>query len=270
MMLVDSHCHLDFPELAERLDEVLARAKRAGVVQMVTISTRVRRFDQIRAIAEKYDNVFCSIGTHPHYAAEEADVTSDELVAIAAHPKVVGIGETGLDYYYDKSPRDLQQTAFRRHIEAARRSGLPLIVHTRDAEEDTAAILREELAAGRFEALMHCFTSSRRLADQALAMGFYISLSGVVTFKKSEELQETVRHLPLDRLLVETDAPYLAPVPHRGKTNEPAYALHTAERLAELQQRSLAEVARATTQNFQRVFAKVPAPAEAAAGVAKA
>jgi TatD DNase family protein len=268
MMLVDSHCHLDFPELAEQLDEVLARAERAGVAQMVTISTRVRRFGQIRSIAERYDNVFCSIGTHPHYAAEEADVTADELVAIAAHPKVVGIGETGLDYYYDKSPRDLQQAAFRRHIEAARRIGLPLIIHTRDAEPDTARILREELTGGRFTALMHCFTSSGWLAEQALDMGFYISLSGVVTFKKSEDLQQTVRQLPLDRLLVETDAPYLAPVPHRGKTNEPAYTVHTAEKLGELQQRQLADVARATTANFHRLFTKVPAPAAAAAETA--
>lgn len=266
MMLIDSHCHLDFPELASKLDEVLARARRAGIARMVTISTRIRRFDEIRAIAERHEDVFCSIGTHPHYAAEESDIGAEEIVAIAEHPKVVAIGETGLDYYYNNCPRDVQQQAFRRHIEAARRTQMPLVIHTRDAEEDTISILRQEMQQGAFPALLHCFTASRWLAEEAIAMGCYISLSGVITFKKAEDLQNTVRDLPLDCLLVETDAPYLAPAPHRGRTNEPAFTVHTAEMLAALKGITLEDVARATTENFHRLFTKVPAAALDSAG----
>ena len=222
-MLVDSHCHLDFPDFDEDRDALVQRATDAGVGRMVTISTRVRKFPQILAIAEQYDRVYCSVGTHPHNAAEETDVTVEELVRLSEHPKVVAIGEAGLDYHYDKSPRDLQMQGFRRHIEAARRTGLPLVIHARSADEDIATTLEEETGKGAFPFILHCFSSGRELARTGVALGGYISFSGILTFKNSEELRSIAADVPHDRLLVETDAPYLAPVPMRGRRNEPAY-----------------------------------------------
>jgi TatD DNase family protein len=257
-MLVDSHCHLDFPDFEAERDEVVARAHAAGVGLIVTISTRVARFDGLRAIAERYDSVYCTVGTHPHNAAEETDVTADQLVRLSEHPKVVGIGEAGLDYFYDKAPRDLQAKGFRTHIEAARRTGLPLVIHARDADDDIAAILREETGKGAFPFILHCFSSGPALARTGVELGGYVSFSGILTFKKSEALREIARSVPHDRLLVETDAPYLAPVPHRGKRNEPAYVAHTAGVLAETIGLSPEETARLTTENFLRLFEKVP------------
>lgn len=263
--LVDSHCHLDFPEFAEELDEVVARARRAGLVRMVTIGTRVRRFDQVLAIARRYDDVFCTVGTHPHNAGEETDVTADQLVAIAeANPEVVGIGECGLDYHYDNSPRDAQAAGFRAHVEAARRTGLPVVVHTRAADEDTWKILEDCYAEGPFTGVLHCFSSGRELAMRAVGLGLYVSLSGIVAFKNSDELRSIVADLPADRLLVETDAPYLAPPPYRGRRNEPAYVVHTHEVVAATKELSVAESARQTTRNFFRLFSKVPPPADLA------
>ena len=262
-MLVDSHCHLDFPELAGDRAGVLARARAAGVGRMVTISTRVRRFDEIRAIAETHDEVWCSVGTHPHNAAEEPDVTADELVRLAGHPKVVAIGEAGLDYFYDHAPREAQAAGFRTHIAAARQTGLPLVIHARDADADVAAILTEETGKGAFPFILHCFSSGRALAEAGVKLGGYVSFSGILTFKKSEELRAIARDLPRDRLLVETDAPYLAPVPFRGKTNEPAFVAHTAAVLGETLGVSADEIARITTDNFFRLFTKMPRPAGA-------
>ena len=232
MRLIDTHCHLDFPELAKDRAGVLARAAAAGVARMITISTEVEKFPSIRAIAESADNIYCSVGTHPNHAHEEREFSADELAALAAHPKCVAIGETGLDYHYNRAPRDLAHRVFRAHIGAARKTGLPLVIHSRDADADMAAILTEEMAAGPFKALLHCFTSGRELAESALALGAYISFSGVVTFKNSGALREIAEIVPLDRMLVETDAPFLAPTPHRGKTNEPAYVADTARLLA--------------------------------------
>jgi TatD DNase family protein len=257
-MLIDSHCHLDFPDLASDREAMLARAKAAGVGLVVTISTRVRRFDELRAIVEAHDNVFCSVGTHPHHAAEEPDVTADELVALTRHSKVVAIGEAGLDYHYDNSPRDLQERGFRTHIAAARATGLPLVIHARDADQDVARILEEETAKGVFPFVLHCFTGGPELARRGLALGGFVSFSGVVTFKNSGALRQIARDVPLDRLLVETDAPYLAPEPLRGRTNEPANVVHTAARLAEVRELSAEEIADATTQNVFRLFKKVP------------
>jgi TatD DNase family protein len=257
-MLIDSHCHLDFPELAADLGAVLKRASEAGVGLMVTISTRVRRFDEIRAIVEAHDNVFCSIGTHPHNAAEEPDVTVADLVKLARHPKVVAIGEAGLDYHYDHSPRDAQAASFRTHIEAARKTQLPLVIHAREADSDIARILVEETEKGAFPLVLHCFTSGAELARTGLALGGYVSFSGVVTFKNADTLRDIALAVPDDRLLVETDAPYLAPVPMRGKPNEPAYVAHTARALAALKGMSEPDFARLTTENFFRVFNKVP------------
>lgn len=253
-MLVDSHCHLEFPEFAPERDSVIARARAAGVGHMLTISTRVRRFDEIASIAEEHDDVSCSLGTHPHQAEEEADITTAQLLEIARHPKVVGIGETGLDYYYDNSPRELQQEAYRRHIRAAMELGLPLIVHTRDAEDDTMRLLREEAGGGKISGVLHCFSSSRQLADDALEFGLHISFSGIVTFKKSEELRDTAKSVPLDRILVETDAPFLAPVPKRGQRNEPAFVVHTAQVLAELHGIAPAALASRSSENFFSLF----------------
>ena len=261
-MLVDSHCHLDFPEFAEELDQVVARAQAAGVGAMVTICTRLDAFDRVRAIAERYPHVFCSVGVHPHEAA--AEVSAERLLALAGHPKVVGIGESGLDYYYEHSPRPQQQASFRAHIEAARESGLPLIVHTRDADQDTIHILADEMAKGTYSGLIHCFTAGREVADQAVEMGLYISLSGIVTFRNAGALCEIVRDLPLDRLLVETDAPFLAPAPMRGKRNEPAFVVHTATRVAEILGVSEDELAKTTTANFFALFRKARVPAGAA------
>ncbi|MFG1296715.1 MULTISPECIES: TatD family hydrolase [Xanthobacter] len=255
-MLVDSHCHLDFPDFAAELPDVVARAQAAGVAHLVTISTRVRAFDTIRAIAERFDNVSCSVGTHPHYAAEELDVTTADLVALAAHPKVVAIGEVGLDYHYETSPRAAQEQGFRAHIAAARETGLPLVIHARDADEDTAAILEEETAKGAFPFLLHCFTAGPELARRALALGGYISFSGVITFKKTQDLRAIAASVPEDRILVETDSPYLAPVPHRGQRNEPSFVAETAKVLAAARGVSAEQVADATTRNFRRLFSK--------------
>jgi TatD DNase family protein len=258
-MLVDSHCHLDFPDFAEERDAVVARARAAGVGQLVTICTRVKKFSQVFAIAEKYPNVFCSVGTHPHNAAEELDVTVDDLVRLAQHPKVVAIGEAGLDYHYDKSPRDAQAKGFRTHIAAARATGLPLVIHAREADDDIAAILREETATGAFPFVLHCFSSGRGLAETGVELGGYVSFSGILTFKNSEEIRAIARDLPADRILVETDAPYLAPPPHRGKRNEPAYVVETAKVLAQARGVEFGEIAATTTANFHRLFQKVPA-----------
>jgi TatD DNase family protein len=257
-MLVDSHCHLDFPDFEADRDLLVARARAAGVGTMVTISTRVRRFPEIRAIAERYPRIFCSIGTHPHNAAEEPDVMTEDLVRIAADPLVVAIGEAGLDYHYDNSPKDAQEQGFRRHIAAARITRLPLVIHARDADDDMAAILSEETGTGAFPAILHCFSSGRGLAMRGLELGLYVSFSGILTFKRSEELRAIAADVPMDRLLVETDAPYLAPVPHRGRRNEPAYVVETARVLAEVKGVSPEAIAAATTENFFRLFAKVP------------
>lgn len=261
-MLVDSHCHLDFPQFAEERAAVVDRAIAAGVGRMVTISTRVRRFAEVLAIAEAFDAVYCSVGTHPHNAGAEADVTADELVGLAAHPKVVAIGEAGLDYHYDKAPRDLQAQGFRRHIEAARRTGLPLVIHARQADDDMMAILRDETGKGAFPFILHCFSSGPDLAATGVELGGYISFSGIVTFKNSNELRDIARQVPRERLLVETDAPYLAPVPHRGKTNEPAFVAHTAAILGETIGVSSEAIADLTTENFFRLFSKMPKPAD--------
>ncbi|MEZ2332121.1 TatD family hydrolase [Mesorhizobium sp. RCC_202] len=262
-MLVDSHCHLDFPDFAEERADIVSRALAAGIGRMVTISTRVKRFQQILEIAETFSEVYCSVGTHPHNAAEELDVSADELVRLADHPKVVAIGEAGLDYFYDKAPRDAQAQGFRTHIAAARRTGLPLVIHSRDADDDMAHILEEETGKGAFPFILHCFSSGRRLAEVGVALGGYVSFSGILTFKNSTELRAIAADVPRERLLVETDAPYLAPVPHRGKRNEPAYVANTAKVLAETIGVSDAEIAVITTQNFFRLFTKMPRPAEA-------
>lgn len=260
-MLVDSHCHLDFPDFAEDFDGVLSRAGEAGVGTMVTISTHLSKFPQVRAIAEAHDHIWCSVGVHPHEAAPEGQSAPDRLIAEAAHPRVVAIGETGLDFYYEHSPRGPQEESFRAHIAAARETGLPLIVHTRDADDETIAILTEEYAAGPFTGLIHCFSSGPYLAEKMQEIGFYISFSGIVTFKKAHDIQEVARTMPLDRILVETDAPYLAPVPKRGKRNEPSYVAHTAAFVAELRGDEPANFARATTDNFFRLFSKASPPA---------
>ena len=254
-MLVDSHCHLDFPELAADRAGVLARARANGVERMVTISTRVRRFDEIRAIAEENADVWCSVGTHPHNAHEEPDVTTAELVQLAAHPRCVAIGEAGLDYHY---PGDYaaQAEGFRRHIAAARETGLPLVIHARQADEDVAATLEEETGKGAFPFVLHCFSSGLDLARRGLALGGYLSFSGILTFKNAAEIQEAARMAPADRILVETDAPYLAPIPHRGQTNEPGHVVHTAAKLAELRGVTPEEIAATTTDNFFRLFSK--------------
>ncbi|HUO55211.1 MAG TPA: TatD family hydrolase [Rhodoblastus sp.] len=257
-MLIDTHCHLDFPELAKDRDGVLARAEAAGVARMITICTEIEKFPAIRAIAESADNVFCSVGTHPSHALDEREFLADEIAALAAHGKCVAIGEAGLDYYYDRAPRDLAHRVFRAHIEAARKTGLPLVIHTRDADADMAAILTEEMEKGPFKGLMHCFSSSRGLAEKAVSLGLYISYSGIVTFKNANELRDIARDTPLDRIVVETGAPFLAPAPYRGKTNEPAYVARTAEVLAEVKGLALDDLAAATTANAQRLFDKMP------------
>lgn len=257
-MLVDSHCHLDFPDFEEDRAGFIKRAGEVGVGLMVTISTRVRQFERIRAIAEAHENVFCSVGTHPHNADEELDVTADDLVRLAGHPKVVAIGEAGLDYFYDKAPRDAQAQGFRTHIAAARQTGLPLVIHARNADDDMMAILEEETGKGAFPFILHCFSSGAALAKTGVELGGYISFSGILTFRNSQELRDIAKTVPHDRLLVETDAPYLAPVPKRGKCNEPAFVVHTARVLAQTIGRSEEETARLTTENFFRLFTKVP------------
>ena len=258
-MLIDSHCHLNFDKIQEDAQGVMARAQEANIGVMVNVCTKIPEFAPLLELTEKYDNVFCSVGTHPYCAHDEENYSLEDIVKIAQHPKVVAIGESGLDYFRNHAPADAQKKSLRKHIAAARETGLPLIIHTRDAEEDTAEILHDEMEKGAFPALLHCFTASSWLAQQVLPLGLYISMSGVLTFNKSDDLRETVKDVPLDRLLVETDAPYLAPTPHRGKTNEPAFVRHTAEKLAEVKQLTFAEVESATTDNFFRLFKKVPA-----------
>lgn len=257
-VLVDSHCHLDFPDFEAERDDIVARAREAGLVRMVTISTRVRKFDAIRAIADAYDDVFCSVGTHPHNADQELDVTADDLVRLAEGDKVVAIGEAGLDYFYDKAPREAQAEGFRRHIDAARRTGLPLVIHARDADDDMARILTEEIEGkGAFPFVLHCFSSGRALAEAGISLGGYVSFSGILTFKKSEDIRAIAKDMPADRILVETDAPYLAPPPYRGKRNEPSYVKNTAQVLADTRGVTLDEIGKTTTENFYRLFSKV-------------
>src|SRR6201997_528490 len=259
-MLVDSHCHLDFPDFANELDAVVARARAAGIERLVTISTRVRRQAALRAIADHFPEVYCSIGTHPHYAHEEANVSLAELVAATRAEKVVAIGEAGLDYHYDNSPREAQERGFRPHNGAARETGLPLVIHSREADDDTARILEEEMGKGAFAAVLHCFTGGPDLARRAVALGHFISFTGILTFKNSEALRAIAAELPADRILVEIDAPYLAPGKYRGRRNEPAYVIETAKVLAEVHGVSLDTIAEQTTANFYRLFAKVPRP----------
>jgi TatD DNase family protein len=259
LLLVDSHCHLDFPDFAAERDVVIGRARAAGVDTMLTIGTRLDQFDGVRAIAEAYDGIWCSVGAHPHEAADHAALTAEQLVALTAYPKVVGIGETGLDFHYDFSPRDIQERIFRAHIAASRASGLPLIIHAREADHEIARILAEEVPP---PGVLHCFSSGRALADAALALGFFISISGIVTFRNAEELRAIVRDLPLERLLVETDAPYLAPVPFRGKRNEPAFVAQTAAAVAALKGVDPPHLAAVTRENFFRLFTKARPPAQ--------
>ena len=255
-MLIDSHCHLDFDAFGPELDAVVDRARRAGVRGLLTICTRLTEFERVRAIAERFDDVWCSVGIHPHEAASEPETDASRLVEFTRHPKVIGIGEAGLDYYYEHSPRDRQRAVFRHHIEAARLSRLPLIVHSRDADEETVELLEKGAAAGGLTGVLHCFSSTAFLAQRALALGFYISLSGIVTFRNAETLRDIAKTIPSDRLLVETDAPYLAPVPHRGKRNEPAFVVHTAAFVAGLRGVDPARLAADSTANFHRLFAK--------------
>jgi TatD DNase family protein len=255
-MLIDSHCHLDFPDLAGRLADVLAAASAAGVQRMVTISTHVARFDVYRGIAEADDRVFFTVGTHPHNADAEPAVPTERIAALSSHPRCIAIGEAGLDYHYDKSPRDVQKRVFRTHIAAARQTGLPLVIHARNADADMISILSDEMSKGSYHAVLHCFSSSEELAEVGLELGFYISFSGILTFKKSDEIRRIAALAPRDRLLVETDAPYLAPEPHRGRTNEPAYVRHTARVLADVIGAEEDDVAQITTDNFYRLFSK--------------
>jgi len=257
-MLVDSHCHLDFPDFASELDAVIARARQAGIGRIVTISTRVKKHAQVLAIAEKFPDVFCSVGTHPHNAQEELDIDAKALIALSQHPKIVAIGEAGLDYHYDNSPRDLQLKSFRQHIHASRETKLPLVIHSRDCDTDMARVLEEEMGKGPFPAVLHCFTGGRDLAFRAIELGLHISFTGILTFKRSDELRTIAKDLPGDRILVETDAPYLAPLPYRGKRNEPAYVVETAKVLAATRGVSPDEIAAQTTENFFRLFSKVP------------
>ena len=258
-MFVDSHCHLNYKGLVEDQQGVLARARAAGVSQMLNISTRASEWDKVIATAERESDVMASVGIHPHEADGHADVDSETLVEKAKHPKVIGIGESGLDYYYDHSDRARQRAGFRIHIAAARETQLPLIVHTRDAEEDTYDILAEEMGKGRYPALIHCFTAGQEFADKVLALGLYVSISGIVTFGNARALQEVAKTIPLDRLLIETDSPFLAPVPHRGRPCEPAYVADTARYLAELRSEPLEQLAAATSANFRNLFAKAAA-----------
>lgn len=264
-MIVDSHCHLDFPDFAAELDAVVERARAAGVGSMLTISTRVAKFPSILAIAERYPDVFCTVGTHPHNAGEEPDVSVGDLVSLSRHPRCVGIGEAGLDYHYDRAPRDVAKAVLRTHIAAARDTGLPLVIHSRDCDEDMIAILEQEHAAGPFKAVLHCFSSGVDLARAGVRLGLYVSFSGILTFRKSDDLRAIAAEVPLERLLVETDAPYLAPMPFRGKRNEPAYVVHTAAILAKVKGLSAERMQAVTTDNFFRLFDKAVRPAERAA-----
>jgi len=260
-MLVDSHCHLDFPDFREELDAVVARAKAAGIGRLVTISTRVRKLDGLLAITDRFPEVYCSVGTHPHNAHEELDIKAADLVGHTRHSKVVAIGEAGLDYHYDNSPVDKQEQGLRQHIAAARETGLPLVIHSREADEHMARVLKDEMREGAFPAVLHCFTGGRDLAFGAIDLGLYVSFTGILTFKNSADLRAIAKDLPADRILVETDSPYLAPMPYRGKRCEPAYVVETAKMLAETRGVTPSEIARQTTENFFRLFNKVPRPA---------
>jgi len=257
-MLIDSHCHLDFPDFSGDLDAIIARALAADVGRVLTISTRVRRLGELLAIAERFPNVYCSVGTHPHHADEEDGISPQELAELAKHPKVVALGEAGLDYFYDNGSPQAQARGFRAHIAAARASGLPLVIHTRNADEDCGRILEEEMAKGGFRAVLHCYTGGRELAMKAIGLGLSISFTGILTFKKSDALRDLAAELPPDRIMVETDAPYLAPGKFRGKRNEPAYVVEVARVLAEARGVSFEEISRQTTENFFRLFSKVP------------
>lgn len=256
-MLIDTHCHLDFPDFAGDIEAYVGRAEAAGVSRMVTISTRVARFPAYAALAERFPSVWCTVGTHPHGAHEELDVTAAQLVELSRHPRCVAIGEAGLDYHYDKSPREAQKQGLLTHIAAARETQLPLVIHSREADEDMAAILREEMGKGAFPAILHCFTAGEMLARTGVALGLYVSFSGILTFKTSEALRAIAREIPLERLLVETDAPYLAPTPYRGKRNEPSYVVETAKVLADVKGVSFDEIARITTENARRCYWKM-------------
>jgi TatD DNase family protein len=257
-MLIDSHCHLDFPDFAGDLDAIVERAAAAGVGRIITISTRVRRLSELLAIAERFPNVYCSVGTHPHHADEEDGIAADELVELTRHPKVVALGEAGLDYFYDNGSPQAQARGFRAHIAASRATGLPLVIHTRDADEDCGRILEDEAAKGPFRAVLHCYTGGRELAMKAIGLGLSISFTGILTFKKSQDLRDLAAELPADRIMVETDAPYLAPGKFRGKRNEPSYVVEIAKVLAETRGVSLEDISRQTTENFFRLFSKVP------------
>jgi TatD DNase family protein len=260
MMLVDSHCHLDFPDFAADLDAIVSRAEAAGIGKIVTISTRVRRQQQLLDIAARFSNVYCSVGTHPHHADEEDGITTEELVALSQPAKVVALGEAGLDYFYKNGSPEAQARGFRAHIGAARQTGLPLVIHTRDADADCAKILEEEIAKGPFRAVLHCYTGGRELAMKAISLGLFISFTGILTFKNTQGLREIAAEVPANRIMVETDAPYLSPGKYRGKRNEPAFVVETARVLAEIRGISLEEIARQTTENFFNFFSKVPRP----------
>jgi TatD DNase family protein len=257
-MLVDSHCHLDFPDFADDLDAIVARATAAGIGRLVTISTRVRRLGALLTIAERFPNVYCSVGTHPHHADEEDGISPDELIELTQHPRVVALGEAGLDYFYQHGSPQAQERGFRAHIAAARATGLPLVIHTRDADNDCGRILEDEMAKGSFRAVLHCYTGGRELAMKAISLGLSISFTGILTFKKSQILRDLAAELPADRIMVETDAPYLAPGKFRGKRNEPSYVVEIAKVLAETRGVSFEEISRQTTENFFRLFSKVP------------
>jgi TatD DNase family protein len=259
-MIVDSHCHLDFPDFADEIDAVVARAESAGVGRMITISTRVKRVNALQAIAERFPNVYFSVGTHPHQADEEDGIPPEELIALTRHPKAVALGEAGLDYFYQKSSREAQERGFRAHIAAARVTGLPLVIHTREADEDCKRILEDEVAKGSFKAVLHCYTGGRDLAMRAVDLGLHVSFTGILTFKNSQAIRDIAAELPTDRIMVETDAPYLAPGKFRGKRNEPSFVVETARVLAETRGVSFEEIARQTTENFFRLFDKVPRP----------
>ena len=260
IMLVDSHCHLNFPDFKDDLDAVIQRAREAGVGVMQSICTDMGEFDEIYAITQRYDGIYCSVGVHQNDSGEQKIVTCEELLVKTSQEKVIGIGETGLDYHYERSDSETQKKSFIEHIKAARISGLPVIVHTRDADEDTIAILSDEMAKGQFKGLIHCFTSSKYLADKAVELGFYISISGIITFKNAQAIRDGIADVPLERLLVETDSPYLAPIPHRGKRNEPSFTIYTNKIVAELKGVSEEESASATTDNFFRLFNKAVRP----------
>jgi TatD DNase family protein len=259
-MLVDSHCHLDFPDFADDLDAIVARAGAAGIERIVTISTRVRRLGALLDIAGRFADVYCSVGTHPHQADEEDGIAAEELIGLTRHPKVVALGEAGLDYFYPHGSHEAQERGFRAHIAAARATGLPLVIHTREADDDCGRILEDEMAKGRFAAVLHCYTGGRELAMRAISLGLSISFTGILTFKKSQALRELAAELPADRIMVETDSPYLAPGKFRGKRNEPAYVVEVAKVLAETRGVTLEEISRQTTENFFRLFRKVPPP----------